>query len=110
MPVATGSVRLPHLDERVRHRSAVGVTDLTAHDDALTVGLDVVLAGQVGVTGLDPVLAEERTCQLRHALRQDDEWLRGSTQDGRAVRRDEQGLDPLVRWRGVARRRSAVAG
>jgi hypothetical protein len=49
MPIASGGVRLPDLDERVGHGASVTVEHATAHDDVLPEGFSVLADRQVVV-------------------------------------------------------------
>ena len=47
--VASRRIRLPDLDQRLRHRASIVVEDPSLDDDALAKGLAGVLPGEVGV-------------------------------------------------------------
>src|SRR5262249_463469 len=63
-PVAPGRVRLPDLDQGAGDGPAVAVEHPAGHDDPLADGLALVLGGQVGVGGDDPLPAQERAGHL----------------------------------------------
>ena len=83
--VSPGRIGLPDLDQRVRHRPPVGVEYPPGHDDPLSLRLAVVLPGQVGISGGDQVVAEQRPGHLGEQVRQQDQRALGVPQRGRAV-------------------------
>src|SRR6185369_7239991 len=86
MRVASGGIRLPDLDERMRGGFSVLVEHASADDDALADRLALVLARQVVIARLEVVVAEDRAGQLRERLRRDDERLSRVPLCGRRVR------------------------
>ena len=80
VPVASGGVRLPDLDERVRHGASVAVEHATAHDDALPEGFSLVADRQVVVRRAHPLGAEERTCHLGEVVGEQHQRLRRRSQ------------------------------
>jgi hypothetical protein len=63
VPVATGGIRLPHLDERVGDRASVLVEHTAVDDDPLAEGIGLMLARQVAVVLQDRILAEDGPLQ-----------------------------------------------
>ncbi len=84
VPVATGRVRLPDLDQRVRHRPPVRVQHASGDDDPLAECLAVVLTGQVVVHRPDRA-GQQRAGDLGQPVRQHDGGLRRRAQPGAAV-------------------------
>src|SRR5574341_400876 len=74
--VAARGVRLPDLDQRVRHGLAALVEHAAADDDALAERIALVLAREVVVGRLHIAVAEYRAGDLGERLRHDDERLR----------------------------------
>ncbi len=62
--VAPAGVGLPHLDERVAHRSSAGVQHAPVHDDALALRLPCPARGEVRVAGSHAVRAQRRAREL----------------------------------------------
>src|SRR5688572_4364566 len=87
MRIAAGGIRLPDLDQGIRHRPAVLVEHATGHHDALADRLAFVLSREVVVARLDVVPAEHRAGDLRKRLRRDDQGLRRTALLSRCVRR-----------------------
>src|SRR6516162_7481453 len=60
MAIAPGRVRLPELDQRARHRTAILVEDASRDDDAFADGLALALLGEVGAVGSRPAAGKDR--------------------------------------------------
>ena len=102
MGVAARRVRLPDLDELSAQRLAVGPEHSPGHDDPLPERLTGVLPRQVVVELADRPVPEDRPCELRQRVRQDDERLLRCAQPrpdvvGVVVRRVDH--RPLEVWR-----------
>ena len=65
--VASGGVRLPDLDQRIRHRPAVLVEHAARHDDPLAERLAGMLAGEVAIVLAHALMAVDRAGELRQA-------------------------------------------
>src|SRR5215217_62489 len=73
MAVAAAGVRLPDLDQRVPHGTAVAVEQPPVNDDPLADGLAVMLPSQVAVELADPILPVDRAGDLRQRVGHRDE-------------------------------------
>src|SRR5208282_794496 len=75
VPIPSGGVCLPNLEERVGEGPPVAVKHASAHDDALTDRFPWVLASQIVIFFPDLLMAKNRSCNFRKRVRQQDKGL-----------------------------------
>ena len=67
--IAPGSIGLPDLDQRIRHRLAVLIEHAAVHNDALAQRLALMLLGQIGIARLHGFVSINRTGELGKRMR-----------------------------------------
>ena len=85
VPVPSGRVRLPDLDERARDGPSVLLEQAAGHDDSLAKRFAAMLPRQVVVELADLLFPVEGVREVVDATGQDDEWPRGNTPRRRPV-------------------------
>ena len=83
--IPSRGIRLPHFDQRVRHRAIILIEDATCHDDALAERRGRVLRGQIVIGGRDRFMTVHRRRQFGEGLRNDDQRLFWVTEFRRPV-------------------------
>ena len=87
VPVPSGHVRLPDLDERAPHGPSVLLEQPAGHDDSLAKRFAAMLPRQVVVELADLLFPVEGVREVVDATGQDDEWPRGNTPRRRPIGR-----------------------
>ncbi len=85
MPVTTRSIGLPHLDQGIRYGAAILVHHTTAHQDALSQRLTIMLPREIGIRRADSLMTKHWAGCFRQRLRQQHQGLAGRARDGRRV-------------------------
>jgi hypothetical protein len=85
--VSSRRIRLPNLDQAVRHGVAIPIHYSPAHNDALPQRFPRLLNRKVSIIWMNVGIAKDRACDLRQSVRQEDQRLRWRPQSRRAVRR-----------------------
>src|SRR6516162_7757035 len=86
MPIPSGGIRLPNLDECVGDGSPIAVEHASTYDNALTNWLACMLAGQIVILFPYFFVPKNRSGNFRERVWPHDQWVQRRAFDGRAVR------------------------
>lgn len=95
--ISSRGVGLPDFDQRFTNRPAILIPELSAHNDAFTEWLAFAMMSEVERCRIDDVFLKNRSRDFRKSIRKRDEWLCGSTPQGRNIGRVE--IFRLRAWR-----------
>src|SRR5215469_9572638 len=86
MPIPSGGVRLPNLDECIRNGPPVAVENAPAYDDAFTDWLTWVLAGQIVIVFPNLLMPKNWSGNFRKRMWQHNKGLQRCPFDGCPIR------------------------